>query len=110
MAPTIVSNANVTELVIGGSGGPRIPTAIVQTILGIYGNGLPLSQAVVLPRVHHQYRPTQLDVEDSLDANQQHALERLGFDVVQFPRLGILAATQYDVNAKTLMALLDPRF
>jgi hypothetical protein len=29
---------------------------------------------------------------------------------VQFPRLGILAAVQYDVNLKTLMALLDSRF
>ncbi len=110
MAPTIVSNGNVTELVIGGSGGPRIPTAVAQTILGMYGNGLALSQAAGLPRVHHQFRPTQLDVEDSLDMSHQEALERLGFDVVQFPRLGILAAAQYDVNAKTLMALLDPRF
>ncbi|MDB4961855.1 MAG: gamma-glutamyltransferase 1, Threonine peptidase family [Myxococcales bacterium] len=110
MAPTIVSNGDVVELVIGGSGGPRIPTAVAQTILGMYGNGLALSQAAALPRVHHQYRPTQLDVEDSLDASHQEALERLGFDVVQFPRLGILAAAQYDVNAKTLMALLDSRF
>ncbi|MBA3455605.1 MAG: gamma-glutamyltransferase [Deltaproteobacteria bacterium] len=110
MAPTIVSDGDVIELVIGGSGGPRIPTAIAQTILGMYGNGLALSQASALPRVHHQYRPTQLDVEDSLDASHQEALERLGFDVVQFPRLGILAAAQYDVNAKTLMALLDSRF
>ena len=110
MSPTIVSNNSVNELAIGGSGGPRIPTAIVQTILGMYGNGLALSQAASLPRVHHQYRPTQLDVEDSVDASHQEALERLGFDVVQFPRLGILAAAQYDVNAKTLMALLDPRF
>lgn len=110
MSPTIVSNGDVTELAIGGSGGPRIPTAVAQTILGMYGNGLALSQAAALPRVHHQYRPTQLDVEDSLDASHQEALERLGFDVVQFPRLGILSAAQYDVNAKTLMALLDPRF
>lgn len=110
MSPTIVSNGDVTELVIGGSGGPRIPTAVAQTILGMYGNGLALSQAAGLPRVHHQYRPTQLDVEDSLDIRHQEGLERLGFDVVQFPRLGILAAAQYDVSAKTLMALLDPRF
>jgi gamma-glutamyltranspeptidase len=110
MAPTIVSNGDVVELVIGGSGGPRIPTAITQTILGVYANGLALSQASALPRVHHQYRPTQLDVEDSLDIGHQEALERLGFDVVQFPRLGILAAIHYDSNAKTLMAMLDQRF
>ena len=83
---------------------------VAQTILAMYANGLALSQAAALPRVHHQYRPTQLDVEDSLDISHQEGLERLGFDVVQFPRLGILAAAQYDVNAKTLMALLDPRF
>jgi gamma-glutamyltranspeptidase/glutathione hydrolase len=110
MSPTIVSNGDVIELAIGGSGGPRIPTAVAQTILGMYGNGMALAQAAAAPRVHHQYRPTQLDVEDSLDASHQDALERLGFDVVQFPRLGILSAIQYDVQAKTLMALLDQRF
>jgi gamma-glutamyltranspeptidase len=76
----------------------------------MYGNGMALAQAAATPRVHHQYRPTQLDVEDSIDASHQDALERLGFDVVQFPRLGILSAIQYDVQAKTLMALLDQRF
>jgi gamma-glutamyltranspeptidase/glutathione hydrolase len=110
MSPTIVSQGDITELAIGGSGGPRIPTSIVQAILGIYGNDLALSQAASAPRVHHQYRPTQLDVEDAVDTAHQDALERLGFDVVQFPRLGILSAIQYDVKAKTLMALLDPRF
>jgi len=110
MAPTIVSNGDVVELAIGGSGGPRIPTAVVQTILGMYGNGMALSQAAAMPRVHHQYKPTQLDVEDSVDVSHQEALERLGFDLVTFPRLGILSAVQYDVSAKTLMALLDSRF
>jgi gamma-glutamyltranspeptidase/glutathione hydrolase len=109
MSPTIVCDGSVAKLAIGGSGGPRIPTAVVQTILGMYGNGLALSEAAGMPRVHHQYRPTQLDVEDALDMLHQEALERLGFDVVQFPRLGILSAIQYDVKAKTLMALLDPR-
>ncbi|CAN5483328.1 gamma-glutamyltransferase [soil metagenome] len=110
MSPTLVCNEGVAELAIGGSGGPRIPTAIVQTILGMYGNGMALSQAAGMPRVHHQYRPTQLDVEDAVDIHHQNALERLGFDCVQFPRLGILSAVQYDRRAKTLMALLDPRF
>jgi len=110
MAPTIVCDGDVVELAIGGSGGPRIPTAIVQTVLGMYGNGMALSQAAGMPRVHQQYRPTQLDVEDALDAAQVSVLERIGFDCVQFPRLGILSAVQYDVKAQTLMALLDPRF
>ena len=110
MAPTVVCNNGVAELAIGGSGGPRIPTAVVQTILGMYGNGMALSEAAGMPRVHHQHWPTQLDVEDAVDPLHQQALERLGFDVVLFPRLGILSAVQYDVERKTLMALLDRRF
>jgi len=110
MSPTIVCKGDVTELAIGGSGGPRIPTAVAQTILGMYANGMALSQAAAVPRVHHQWRPTHLDVEDSVDVSHQRALERLGFDIVLYPRLGILSAVQYDLNGKTLMALLDPRF
>lgn len=110
MAPTIVIRRGVAELAIGGSGGPRIPTAVAQTILGMYGNGMALSEAAGMPRVHHQHWPTQLDVEDAADPQHQNALERMGFDVVLFPRLGILSAVQYDVERNTLMGLLDRRF
>jgi gamma-glutamyltranspeptidase / glutathione hydrolase len=110
MAPTIVGKGDASELAIGGSGGPRVPTAIAQAILGMYGYGLPLVEAATLPRVHHQWRPTQLDVEDTLEDAHKAGLERTGFDVMQYPRLGILSAVQRDLSTNTLTEMMDPRF
>src|SRR5262249_3315212 len=64
MAPTIVQSAGgAVELVIGGSGGPRIPTLIVQTLLGVFADHLPLGDAVRAPRIHHQLGPDAVAVE-----------------------------------------------
>jgi gamma-glutamyltranspeptidase / glutathione hydrolase len=110
MAPTIVGKGDASELAIGGSGGPRVPTAIAQAILGVYGYGLPLPEAAAMPRVHQQFRPTSLDVEATLEDVHKRGLERTGFDVVQYPRLGILSAVQRDLSTNTLMEMMDPRF
>lgn len=62
--PTIVENARGdVDLVLGGSGGSRIFSSVLQTMFNFYLWGLDLSQAIEAPRVHHQLLPTQLSVE-----------------------------------------------
>jgi gamma-glutamyltranspeptidase/glutathione hydrolase len=92
------------ELVIGGSGGPRIPTLILQIAQQALGDQLTLDDAVRQPRVHHQHHPDELVVEEALDAATVRALERavgvhapqakarLAARVCDTPLLGIAAA------------------
>ncbi|SJX66047.1 related to gamma-glutamyltransferase [Sporisorium reilianum f. sp. reilianum] len=62
--PTIIeSEAGEVELVLGGSGGSRIFSSVLQTIFNFYLWGMDLSQAIEAPRLHHQLLPTQLSVE-----------------------------------------------
>ncbi|GAC98775.1 hypothetical protein PHSY_006370 [Pseudozyma hubeiensis SY62] len=62
--PTIVESAEgEVELVLGGSGGSRIFSSVLQTIFNFYLWGMDLSQAIEAPRLHHQLLPTQLSVE-----------------------------------------------
>jgi gamma-glutamyltranspeptidase/glutathione hydrolase len=49
--------------VLGSPGGPRIITAVLETIVNIIDFGLPPSDAVAAPRFHHQWLPDVLYYE-----------------------------------------------
>ncbi len=58
MAPTIVLDpAGDVLLVVGAAGGPTIITATSQVILNVIEFGMPLTEAMRAPRVHHQALP-----------------------------------------------------
>lgn len=62
--PTIIeSPSGEVEMILGGSGGSRIFSSVLQTMFNFYLWGMDLSQAIEAPRLHHQLLPTQLSVE-----------------------------------------------
>jgi gamma-glutamyltranspeptidase/glutathione hydrolase len=64
MTPTIVRDLKGhVRLAIGGEGGPRILTAVFQSLVNRIYYEEPLSDAIAAPRIHHQWRPNQLVVE-----------------------------------------------
>ena len=66
MTPTIVMRGDAVEMVAGGAGGPRIITGTTQVILNRLLFGMTATDAVAAPRVHHQWKPSELVVEDRL--------------------------------------------
>lgn len=64
MTPTIVEDPEGRlMLVVGSPGGPRIITAVYQTILNVIDHGMDVQEAVAAPRVHHQWLPDVLYAE-----------------------------------------------
>lgn len=63
MSPTIVLRNNRPVLVVGASGGPRIITATLQTILNVLDWRDSIHDAVAAPRLHHQLLPNVLHLE-----------------------------------------------
>ncbi len=63
MTPTIVERDGRPVLVLGSPGGPRIATAVLETLANIVDFGLPPDQAVAAPRFHHQWLPDTLYYE-----------------------------------------------
>ena len=64
MTPTIVEDPQGRlMLVVGSPGGPRIITAVYQTILNVIDHGMDVQEAVAAPRVHHQWLPDVLYAE-----------------------------------------------
>jgi gamma-glutamyltranspeptidase/glutathione hydrolase len=80
MAPTLVFDAEGrVVLAVGSPGGSTIPATVAQVIVHALGEGMPLDQAVSMPRVHHQWLPDVVQVEPfGLDAASEAALTARG--------------------------------
>lgn len=79
MTPTIVLKDNKPFLVVGTPGGTTIPTSVFQTIVNIIEFNLPASDAVNLPKFHHQWLPDQLDVEKGFPQPVRDTLQKMGY-------------------------------
>jgi len=61
MLPTIVLDPTGKPLlVVGARGGPRIISAVMQTIINVVDHGMSLPDAINAPRIHHQALPDTL--------------------------------------------------
>ena len=114
------------ELLIGGSGGPRIPTLIFQIAQATLGDGYSLDEAVRLPRVHHQYAPDELAIENAFHPEMKSMLRAalaesgIAGALAETPLLGIASALRWggalspgipsSADAPHLSAVLDSRF
>src|SRR5207248_28393 len=58
MAPTFVfAPDGALLLAIGSSGGASIPTTVVQAIVHVIDDGMPVDRAIAQPRLHHNLYP-----------------------------------------------------
>jgi gamma-glutamyltranspeptidase/glutathione hydrolase len=76
-APTLILRDSKVEMAIGALGGTRMPTAIVNTILGIAMHGLRPVEAVEAPRFHAE--GPWLELESRLYWKHRHALKSFGW-------------------------------
>lgn len=81
MSPTIVMKDGKPVLTCGAAGGPRIITATTQIILGCLGLGMSVEQAIAAPRIHHQWKPDSLYVENELPSETIEKLKQRGHDI-----------------------------
>ncbi|UYZ63410.1 gamma-glutamyltransferase [Hymenobacter weizhouensis] len=64
MTPAILTKNRKLALVVGTPGGSTIITSVLQAILNTLDYGQNAQQAVAAPRLHHQWLPDQIDVEE----------------------------------------------
>lgn len=64
MTPLIVTKGKKTVLTAGGAGGPAIITGVLQTIYRHLVNGLNIHDAINSHRIHNQFLPRSLFVEN----------------------------------------------
>ena len=79
MTPTIVFDNGDPFLAIGSPGGSRIITAVLQIILNVIDFEQSLEEATDSKRVHHQWYPDDIDIEETY--NQINELMDLGYKI-----------------------------
>ena len=75
MSPTIVVKDGEAIYALGGSGGPRIITGTTQVLFHLIRHEMSPHAAVCQPRLHHQWVPDQLLLEEEYYANSKSELE-----------------------------------
>lgn len=83
MTPTIVVKDGRVAIVTGASGGSRIISGTLQSILNVVHRGMDAAGAVSAPRVHHQWKPDSVRAEPALGAGVLAALRARGHTVVE---------------------------
>jgi gamma-glutamyltranspeptidase / glutathione hydrolase len=96
--PSIVFRNGRPWLAIGSSGGPRLISAVFQTLLNVSRFGMSLQEAVAAPRIHCE-QSRRIYVEPELGTGTLDALRARGYEVVETNYMGCNQA----------VALLDGR-
>ena len=82
MTPVLVFDASGAVVgCAGGSGGPRIISAVFQALINAFALGQDAATAVAAPRIHHQWTPDAIVADAALPAAAIAALEQRGHQV-----------------------------
>jgi gamma-glutamyltranspeptidase/glutathione hydrolase len=81
MSPTIVLRDEQLYMILGGPGGSRIPTAVLQVFLNVVDFGMNPQEAVDAPRFHHQWLPDAITVERGFSPDALALLRAKGHEV-----------------------------
>lgn len=107
MTPTIVVKDGQLRAVVGTPGGPTITTTVASVIRGMLEHDLPLDQAIASARVHHQWKPDQIWLEDRLDPKVVQGLEAKGHAIRQRGSMGHANCIEVDPASQGFRAVAD---
>jgi gamma-glutamyltranspeptidase / glutathione hydrolase len=79
MSPTLVAKNGKVMMSLGAPGGPRIISAVLQTLYRKLATDFNIEEAIHAPRVHHQFLPNIVYIDDKkLPPLSIEALKELG--------------------------------
>ena len=109
MSPTIVMKDGKVFMVTGSPGGSRIITTVLQIIMNVVDHGMNVAEATVAPRIHHQWLPEVLRVEEGLSPDTVAALEARGHVVEVMETMGSAQSILVDDEDGLLLGGADTR-
>ncbi len=107
MTPTIVKKDGKIFLVTGSPGGSRIITTTLQVLMNIIDHGLNIQSAVSAPRIHHQWLPDELRIEEGISPDTIKILREKGYDVKLKTAMG--ASQSIVIKEGIMYGGADPR-
>ncbi len=108
MSPTIVRRNGQTVLVTGSPGGSRIITTTLQVLMNVIDHGMNIQSAVSAPRIHHQWLPDEIRIENGISPDTVRLLEARGHKVAARSAMGAIQSIYLDEDGR-LFGAADPR-
>lgn len=109
MTPTIVLKDGKVWLVTGSPGGARIITTVLQVIVNMVDHGMNVAEASLAPRVHHQWLPDELRVEEGISLDTIRILQSKGHAIALKEVMGSTQSIMRDPESGTFYGASDPR-
>ena len=109
MTPTIVLRDGKPWIVTGSPGGARIITTVLQVVMNVIDHGMNVAEASAAPRIHHQWLPDELRIEEGLSPDTLRLLEVKGHRIVLRPAMGSAQTIMRDPAHGVLLGASDPR-
>lgn len=107
MTPTIVLREGKPFLVTGSPGGSQIITTVLQIITNVIDFGMNIAEATNTVRVHHQWLPDELKIEEGLNGDTIAILGNMGYKCVTWNTMG--SAQSIMKIGNFLYGATDPR-
>jgi gamma-glutamyltranspeptidase/glutathione hydrolase len=107
MTPTIVLKDGKVVLVAGSPGGSRIISTVLQVVVNVLDYGMNVAAAVDAPRLHHQWLPDEVRVEQGFAQSMLDELKAKGHRIVT--PMGQTSANSIAVTANGIEGGPDPR-
>jgi len=81
MTPTLVFKGGAPYIVTGSPGGSRIITTVLQNVLNMIDFDMNALEANVAPRMHHQWYPDQIRIENGISKDTVDKLVQMGHTI-----------------------------
>lgn len=109
MSPTLVEKNGKVMMALGAPGGPRIITAVFNTLYRVLASGWNIDDAIQAPRIHHQFRPNSIFLDDRRFAPEViEGLRKKGHDVKTGGQ-GLAYGVLFDPKNQRLEGAFDAR-
>ena len=110
MSPSVLSRDGELVAVIGTPGGRTIINTVLQLVLNLVDHGMTIEDAVAASRIHHQWLPNSVRVEDGgISDEDVAALEAMGHVVQVRGGQGRASSIGVDPQTGEFIGAPDPR-
>ena len=109
MSPTIITKNDKPIIIVGGAGGPRIITSVLQSIINILDFNLSVENAISKPRFHQQFIPDAIYVEKGFSNEIINYLEEKDYEIIEKEKLGIVNIIAWDSTKNIYTGASDVR-
>jgi gamma-glutamyltranspeptidase/glutathione hydrolase len=109
MSPTLVFKGGKPLYALGSPGGPMIISNIFQVLINLLDHQTSLEEAIVRPKIHHQYLPDVIRYEKGYPNTTLRGLQKLGHSLEPSEKWGNVEAIQMDWSSGMILGVADSR-